>query len=577
MRHRLGCFAVCVIAVLFMAACFPAPATSPSLAVPSPSPTCGPSPTLPPTATRAPTLSASATALPTPTSVPTLAPSPTASPTPTPAPTARVKASIDIVAYQVSRGGTWFTTQLQDLPDASAQAEVAYTLEDQPISNRRDGQIASTLVARYVFLQFGDIRPDLLERYAPTMRALFIRSALMSFVDYEGNRVLDWWGHSSPIPMDLKGVIELANRLNIPVYLELNYSDFIPGPIGTGIEALQPADNIARTLDYLRELQGSGLRLEGLTFGDEIGDESGFGPQKPTLQTSDLAARFVAVSRALKTAFPALEMYAFDSYISAARGQLSLYYPLLQQIRQAEVESGQVLLDGFMYRESYTYIDEKGKLLDSQHILDDSESLYRDAPVYRYDTMGLTYPHPDRNYLNTVIQETERIFGRDLETGLTEYLPAGPTQIDESDTSPYADIDFTLHYADMIGIYGTLGLDVVSTWIFANSNQQAECYLDRSGNEGLGFPVHDQLARYFAGTMLQVDQAPEKVAPRIRAYAAREGGRTFVMILNKDVADAATVRVFVPGELDLTMVLPRRSYTSLVVEEGQVMVSGIGN
>jgi hypothetical protein len=49
------------------------------------------------------------------------------------------------------------------------------------------------------------------------------------------------------------------------------------------------------------------------------------------------------------------------------------------------------------------------------------------------------------------------------------------------------------------------------------------------------------------------------------------------MILNKDVANEATVRIMLPGQFDLTVRLPRRSYTSLIVDEKQIMVAGIGN
>jgi hypothetical protein len=85
------------------------------------------------------------------------------------------------------------------------------------------------------------------------------------------------------------------------------------------------------------------------------------------------------------------------------------------------------------------------------------------------------------------------------------------------------------------------------------------------------------MARYFTGTMMQVERTPEGATPRVKVYAARDGERTFVMVLNKDVDDEPTVRITLPGELDLTIVLPRRSYTSLLIEGEEVLVSGIGN
>ncbi len=122
-----------------------------------------------------------------------------------------------------------------------------------------------------------------------TVQALFIRSALMSFVDYKGNRVLDWDGLSRSIPLDLEGVIGFVNQSmgGYPIYLELNYSDYIPGNPGTGLESLQTADNIARTIDYLQMLEAADLHISGVTFGDEIGDQSGFGDKKPTLSTDE--------------------------------------------------------------------------------------------------------------------------------------------------------------------------------------------------------------------------------------------------------------------------------------------------
>jgi hypothetical protein len=493
-----------------------------------------------------------------------------------PTPTPRLTRSIDLVANAPVGQGEWFSVDLETLPETAVQPEVTFVVSGIPLDNRRDGRIAPTLAARYVFLQFGDIRTELLERHASTVRALFIRSALMSFVDYLGGRVLDWDGRSSRIPLDIEGIIGLCNRLGIPVYLELNYSDYIPGPIGSGVEGLVPGDNITRTVEYLRQVEASGLHLAGVTFGDEIEDDAGFGDKKPTLSMSDLADRFVGYARGLKTAFPELSVYAFDSEIGAAEGQVSAYFDLLSRIRQAEVEDGRPLLDGFLFRESYVYLDRDGRLMSSQRILVDTDSLYKASPVYRYDSTGNTYPDPDEDYLHTLLARTEQIFGRPLEIGLSEYLPAGPTGIDESGTSPYADIDFILHYADVMGIYATLGLDYVSTWMFANSNEQAKCYLDRQGQQGANYPVHAQIAENLQDEILQVEKSPADAAPRLRVYAARSGGRVFIMILNREVGQAQTVRLILDGEADVALRLPPRSYTSLVVDDQQVRISGIG-
>jgi hypothetical protein len=64
---------------------------------------------------------------------------------------------------------------------------------------------------------------------------------------------------------------------------------------------------------------------------------------------------------------------------------------------------------------------------------------------------------------------------------------------------------------------------------------------------------------------------------RVKVYAARQDDHYFVMILNKDVDEEATVRVTLPGQLDLTVRLPRHSYTSLLLDENGISVSGIGN
>jgi hypothetical protein len=192
--------------------------------------------------------------------------------------------------------------------------------------------------------------------------------------------------------------------------------------------------------------------------------------------------RYIIWARALKQAFPSLKVYAFDSELGTAEGALDQYWAPLARIRRAEIAAGRTLIDGFVFRESYVYIDHWGKRLSSQRMLDDTESLHRSTPVYRYDTLGYTHHDADRDSLPTLMAKTRQILGRNIDIGITEYLPAGPYNISESDTSRYPDIDFILHWADVVGIDAELGLDIVSSWMMADSTQQAEAYVDRQGN-----------------------------------------------------------------------------------------------
>jgi O-glycosyl hydrolase len=73
-----------------------------------------------------------------------------------------------------------------------------------------------------------------------------------------------------------------------------------------------------------------------------------------------------------------------------------------------------------------------------------------------------------------------------------------------------------------------------------------------------------------------VERSTADAAPRLRVYAARSGGRVFIMILNREVGQAQTVRLILDGEADVALRLPPRSYTSLVVDDQQVRISGIG-
>jgi hypothetical protein len=150
---------------------------------------------------------------------------------------------------------------MDTLPSTQQIATATFDITTSAMSNRRDGRIAPTLLAGYVFLQWGDISPASFDRFAHTIGAFFIRSAGLSFVDYPNNRVLWWDGKSTNIPMDVRGMIRVCNNRQIPVFLEINYSDYIPGPPGTGVESLQRADNIAGTIAYLKTLNADGLHL----------------------------------------------------------------------------------------------------------------------------------------------------------------------------------------------------------------------------------------------------------------------------------------------------------------------------
>ena len=521
--------------------------------------------------------SPSAAAAPTPASpspTPTPAPAPTSTLMPTPTP--RVTASIDLAAAQAERKGAWTSRALGELPPTQATPVATYTVGPEPIANRDDGRISPTLVGSYVFLQFDDVSPSDVGRHAATFDALFIRSALMSFVDYSSGRVLGWDRTTIGFPLDIPGTVRVANQRHIPVFLELNYSDYVPGALGAGVTKLRKADNVARTISYLAGLADRGLEVAGVTFGDEWGDEAGFGARKPTFLNSDIVGRFVDFATALKRRFPSLKVYAFDSSIGAASGEIDQYWDAFARIHVAEVEGGLILLDGFAFRESYVYIGADGELSAPQAILDDTESLAGDAPVLRFDTDGSVGSSTDRDYLHTLLAKTEAVFGRRMDIALTEYLPAGPVQISESDTSRYADIDFVVHYVDVVGTYATLGLDTVSSFAFADSPQQAEAYLDRSGHRGASYPVHEQLARHLAGTMLAVDASVPYETVRVKVYAARSAAGTFVMLLNKDSASARTVRLSLAGELDLAVTLPARSYASLVIDGDGILVSCIG-
>ena len=55
------------------------------------------------------------------------------------------------------------------------------------------------------------------------------------------------------------------------------------------------------------------------------------------------------------------------------------------------------------------------------------------------------------------------------------------------------------------------------------------------------------------------------------------GSACFLMVLNKDVQSDHTVRLTIPGEYDVVLTLPARSYTSLLLEGESITVSGVGS
>jgi hypothetical protein len=492
--------------------------------------------------------------------------------------------SIDLVAYQSNRGGTWFSTSLSSLSETSLTPSISFNVQNSVTANRKNGRISATLVGGYTFNQwdFGNpsqwnISVERMTPWLPTIQALSLKTANY-FSDYPNNRALDWWRHSYNIPTDIRGMVRLCNQRGIPIFLELNYSNYVPGPVGTGVESLQSADNIANTLVYLRSLRDEGLQLTGFVFGGEIEDESGFGSLKPTVYNSDLIGIYIAYARAIKTEFPNVKMYAFSSYIAATRARVSQYLDFLNRIRQAELTYGQVLIDGFTFNESYVYMDANGNVRDSQLVVDDTESLYRSTPVYRYDVLGNTNPTQDSAYLVTLVEQTQAILGRTLDIGIFEYLPAIPAQMGEVDTSRYADMDFIIHYSDVAGIYAQLGLDYVFRIMFGADLNFHKAYFDRYGNLGMNYPVHMQIKQYFQGDLLNVSRTIPYDDSKVKVYAARQDtNRYFIMILNKDVSRDITMRIDLPSRVELTIRLPRRSYTSLIVDGTNVTVSGIGN
>lgn len=484
--------------------------------------------------------------------------------------------AVDLVAFQSSRNGSWYSQAMNTFPQTRFRPEAIFRIIDTPFDNRKSGAIAPTLVSGYFFIQW-DISAQNFDQYDHTINSLFLKSALLSFVDYQNDRVLDWWRRSAKIPTDVLDIIQHCNNKNIPVFLEINYSNYIPGDLGAGVSGMITADNIARTISFLKTLKQKGLFLTGITFGDEIEDESGYGSYKPTIYNCDLINRFIDYSEKIKSEFPNLKIYAFDSYIGATRGRVSFYIDLLKQVRQAEIEKNITLIDGFTFTESYVYMNGQGQVLNSQLILDDTESLYRNTPVYRYDVWGNVNSATDSAYLPMLISQCREIFGRNIEIGMTQYLPAGALYISETDTSKYDHEDFIIHYIDVIGIYAEQGLDIVAKIMFGDSIDMHKSYFDRNGNLGPNYLVHEQLADYFKGTLLKVTRNVGYDNLKVKVYASKTGTYEFIMVLNKDTSSDHAVVLSMKNGTEITLNLPRRSYTSLLIQNDQIVISGIGN
>jgi hypothetical protein len=139
-------------------------------------------------------------------------------------------------------------------------------------------------------------------------------------------------------------------------------------------------------------------------------------------------------------------------------------------------------------------------------------------------------------------------------------------------------MDFILHYSDVMGIYAQLGLDYVFRLMFGVNLNMHKAYFDKDGNLGVNYPVHMQIKQKFQGDLLNLTRTVPYDDSKVKVYAARQdANRYFIMILNKDVNNSVTTRINLPSRIVITMRLPRRSYTSLIVDGTNVIVSSIGN
>ena len=125
-----------------------------------------------------------------------------------------IASSVDIASFQAGRNGTWFSVDLSTLPETQISDYLYFSIKESVVDNRKNGQISPTLLSGYFFTQW-DISSSALEQYNHTIRALFLRSALMRFIDYPNNRVLGWNDKSINIPTDIRGIIRQCNEKNL--------------------------------------------------------------------------------------------------------------------------------------------------------------------------------------------------------------------------------------------------------------------------------------------------------------------------------------------------------------------------
>ncbi|KIM28564.1 glycoside hydrolase family 44 protein [Serendipita vermifera MAFF 305830] len=100
------------------------------------------------------------------------------------------------------------------------------------------------------------------------------------------------------------------------------------------------------------------------------------------------------------------------------------------------------------------------------------------------------------------------------------------TKLSISEWSSTADGDITggLVTADVLGIFGRYGVDVATYW--ANP--------DAKGPVGLAYWLYRGSGTYFGNTGVQVNLATSNAANTYGVYAATEGGKLSIVIVNKD-------------------------------------------
>jgi hypothetical protein len=113
--------------------------------------------------------------------------------------------------------------------------------------------------------------------------------------------------------------------------------------------------------------------------------------------------------------------------------------------------------------------------------------------------------------------------------------------------------------------------------MFGNSIDMHKAYFDREGNLGANYSVHEQLAENLLGQIIKVDRTMDYDNLKVKVYATRKDGNYFIFILNKDVKSAHTIEVNLPNRLNITMRIPQRSYTSIIIDDSRLFISGMGN